>query len=149
MKFTSSQNSQDEPQPVGPYPHVNRVGDLLFLSGIGPRSPIDDSIPGAVLDEAGTVVAYDFEAQCRSTFENVRAVLHSAGGGLDDLVDVTVFLTDMASDFQTMNQIYAEYLRGDVPTRTTVEVRRLSTQIAIELKCIAALPSSHQTSRDR
>lgn len=141
MSRDSSVTTPGAPKPVGPYPHARRVGGLLFLSGIGPRSPVDDSIPGTVLDESGKVVRYDFEAQCRAVFENVRTVLESAGASLDDLVDVTVFLTNMKDDFQTMNRVYAEYIQANQPTRTTVEVGRLPTQIAVELKCIAALDS--------
>ena len=141
MSPSSSFNAPGAPRPVGPYPHARRAGDLLFLSGIGPRSPEDDSIPGTILDEAGTVIGYNFEAQCHSVFENVRRVLDAAGATLDDLVDVTVFLTDIASDFEVMNRIYAQYINTDAPSRTTVEVRRLPTPIAIELKCIAAIHS--------
>jgi len=139
MISDSSFNAPAAPRPVGPYPHARRAGNLLFLSGIGPRSPDDDSIPGTILDEAGTVVGYDFEAQCHAVFENVRRVLAAAGATLENLVDVTVFLTDISSDFEAMNRIYAQYLHQNPPSRTTVEVRRLPTPIAIELKCIAAI----------
>jgi len=139
MMSDSSFNAPAAPRPVGPYPHARRAGNLLFLSGIGPRSPEDDSIPGTILDEAGTVVGCDFEAQCHAVFENVRRVLATAGATLENLVDVTVFLTDISSDFEAMNRIYAQYLHQNPPSRTTVEVRRLPTPIAIELKCIAAI----------
>jgi 2-aminomuconate deaminase len=139
MSSDSSFHATEAPRPVGPYPHARRAGNLLFLSGIGPRSPGDDSIPGTILDEAGTVVGYDFEAQCHAVFENVRRVLAAAGATFEDLVDVTVFLTDIASDFEAMNRIYAHYLHQNPPSRTTVEVRRLPTPIAIELKCIATI----------
>ena len=125
------------PRPVGPYPHAKRVGDLLFLSGIGPRRPGDDGIDGVTLDADGEVASYDIEAQCHAVFANVRAVLESAGATLDDLVDVTVFLTDIRRDFSTFNAVYGEYLDASGPARTTVEVNRLPTPIAIELKCIA------------
>ena len=139
MTSDSSINTPSAPCPVGPYPHARQAGSLLFLSGIGPRSPDDDSIPGTILDEAGKVIGYDFEAQCHAVFDNVRRVLTAAGATLEDLVDVTVFLTDISSDFAIMNRIYAQYLHQNPPSRTTVEVRRLPTPIAIELKCIAAI----------
>ena len=110
MTSDASFNAPAAPRPVGPYPHARRAGNLLFLSGIGPRSPDDDSIPGTILDEAGKVIGYDFEAQCHAVFDNVRRVLTAAGATLEDLVDVTVFLTDISSDFAIMNRIYAQYL---------------------------------------
>jgi len=128
------------PAPVGAYPHARRVGQLLFLSGVGPRMPGSNEIPGNVYDGSGALVGYDIEAQCRQVFANVRAVLDEAGSSWDKLVDVTVFLTDIERDFATYNRIYAEYFPGPArPCRTTVEVRRLPTPIAIELKCIATL----------
>jgi 2-aminomuconate deaminase len=114
---------------------------LLFLSGIGPREPGTDRIPGNVLDESGNVVRYDFAAQCHSVFRNVRIVLEDSGASWDDIVDVTVFLTSMRDDFPTLNKIYAEYFASNRPTRTTVEVSRLPTPIAIELKVIATISS--------
>ena len=133
--------SKDAPRPVGPYPHARRVGNLLFLSGIGPRSSADDSIPGTRLDEQGNPLRYDFEAQCLAVFRNVSAILDASGAGPQNVVDVTVFLTDIESDFETMNKIYADYFIEPRPCRTTVEVSRLPTPIAIELKCIAASPA--------
>ena len=129
----------DAPPPVGAYPHARRVGDLLFLSGLGPRPADGGAIPGVEVDDDGKVIDYDIEAQCHAVFDNVRTVLASAGADWADLVDVTVFLTDIERDFETYNRIYAEYFSQDGPTRTTVEVTRLPTPIAIELKCIAAL----------
>jgi 2-aminomuconate deaminase len=130
------------PKPVGAYPHARRVGDLLFLSGIGPRDPRDNSIPGNVLDARGAVVAYDIEAQARSVFANVRAVLEASGARWEHLVDVTVYLTDMARDFARYNAIWAEHFPdpATAPCRTTLGITALPTPIAIELKCIAALP---------
>lgn len=127
------------PQPVGLYPHAKRVGQLLFLSGIGPREPGSNAIPGNVTDDAGNVLRYDIAAQCHSVFRNVRAVLEDAGSGWEQIVDVTVFLTNMKDDFATYNKIYAEYFASNRPTRTTVEVSRLPTPIAIELKVIAVV----------
>jgi 2-aminomuconate deaminase len=129
------------PKAVGSYPHARRQGDLLFLSGIGPRSAADDSIPGNVLDASGNLLHYDIAAQCHSVFANVRAVLESAGAGWNDLIDVTVYLTDMAGDFPTYNRIWAEYFPdpGKAPCRTTLGITALPTPIAIELKCIARL----------
>jgi 2-aminomuconate deaminase len=131
------------PTPVGSYPHARRVGDLLFLSGVGPRTPGSNAIPGNVLDAAGRLVAYDIAAQCRQVFANVRAVLEASGARWEDLVDVTVFLTDMAQDFATYNRLYAEHFPdpATAPCRTTLGITALPTPIAIELKCIAALPA--------
>lgn len=133
-------NSNRAPEPVGAYPHAKRVGDFLFLSGIGPRKRGTKEIPGVTLDESGNVVAHDIAAQCRSVFENVRTVLEDAGAAWQDIVDVTVFLTHMKDDFPTFNRVYAEAFAGPGnpnPTRTTVEVTALPTPIAIELKIIA------------
>lgn len=127
------------PKPVGLYPHARRAGDLLFLSGLGPRTPGTGEVPGLELDTDGNILGYDMAAQCESVFNNVRAVLESAGARWEDLVDVTVFLTDIPRDFETFNRIYAEHFADNRPCRTTVEVTRLPTPIAIELKCIAVL----------
>jgi 2-aminomuconate deaminase len=132
-------HSARAPEPVGAYPHARRAGGLLFLSGIGPRKRGSQEIPGVKLRPDGTVESYDIEAQCRSVFDNVRAVLEDAGARWEDLVDVTVFLTDMKRDFTVYNRLYAEYFRGARPCRTTVEVGALPTPIAIELKCIAEI----------
>jgi 2-aminomuconate deaminase len=129
-------------EPVGAFPHAKRVGDFLFLSGIGPRVRGSKEIPGVTLDSTGHVVSYDIEKQCRAVFENVRLVLEDAGASWNDIVDVTVFLTNMKKDFPSYNKLYAEYFAGagkPNPTRTTVEVTALPTPIAIELKVIAAL----------
>ena len=125
------------PKPVGAYPHAKRVGDLLFLSGIGPRDAENDNIPGLQQSASGNFLAFDFEAQCHSVFKNVRAVLEASGARWEDLVDVTVFLVDMKRDFHTYNKIYAEYFKENQPCRTTVAINALPTPIAIELKCIA------------
>jgi 2-aminomuconate deaminase len=127
------------PKPVGPYPHARRVGNLLFLSGVGPREPGSNKIPGVTLDEAGNVVSHDIAAQCRSVFQNVRNILEDAGSSWEEMVDVTVFLTNLKDDFETYNQLYAEYFEKVQPARTTVEVTRLPTPIAIELKVIATI----------
>ena len=125
--------------PVGAYPHARRAGRFLFLSGIGPRSADGSDIPGVTRDADGKVLYYDIAAQCHGVFRNVAAVLERAGATLADLVDVTVFLTDIRRDFETFNRIYGEYFPHDGPCRTTVEVSRLPTPIAIELKCIAEI----------
>jgi 2-aminomuconate deaminase len=127
------------PAPVGAYPHARRVGDLLFLSGVGPRVPGSNAVPGNVHDADGTLVSHDIEAQCRQVFANVRAVLEASGARWEDLVDVTVFLTDMARDFAAYNRLYAEYFAGVEACRTTLGISALPTPIAIELKCIAAI----------
>ena len=126
------------PAPVGLYPHARKVGDLLFLSGIGPRT-VDNQIPGLELDKNGNFLSFDFEAQCRNVFDNVRIVLEESGSSWDQLVDVTVFLVNMKRDFATYNRIYAEYFKDNQPCRTTVEISSLPTPIAIELKCIATI----------
>ncbi len=131
--------SERAAEPVGPYPHARRVGDLLFLSGIGPRERGTSTIPGVTQDSTGAVVARDFEVQARATFANVRAVMDAAGAGWDDIVDVTVFLTHMDEDFGALNRIWADQFPDEAtrPCRTTVEVNRLPTPIDIELKVIA------------
>ena len=128
------------PKPVGAYPHARRVGNLLFLSGVGPRDAATNAIPGNVYDAHGKLVAYDIEAQCRAVFANVRAILEASGARWEDLVDVTVFLTDMTRDFAAYNRVYAEHFTSAQPCRTTLGITALPTPIAIELKCIAALP---------
>ena len=132
-------NSEKAPKPVGLYPHAKRVGNLLFLSGVGPRERGSEQIPGVELDSDGKIVSYDIEAQCHSVFNNVKLVLEASGAKWEGLVDVTVFLTNMKADFKTYNKVYAEYFKDVQPCRTTVEVNALPTPIAIELKCIAAL----------
>jgi len=131
--------SQRAPEPVGAFPHAKRVGHLLFLSGIGPRVRGSREIPGVTLDENGEIAAYEIEPQCRAVFENVRTVLEDAGSSWERIVDVTVFLTDMKRDFAAFNRLYAEYFADNRPCRTTVEINRLPTPIAIELKVIATV----------
>jgi 2-aminomuconate deaminase len=140
--MSRSFESKRAPEPVGAFPHAKRVGNLLFLSGIGPRVRGGKEIPGVTLDSTGKIVNYDIEKQCRVVFENVRLVLEDAGANWNDIVDVTVFLTSMKKDFPIYNKLYAEYFAGagkPNPTRTTVEVTALPTPIAIELKVIAAI----------
>ena len=132
-------NSSNAPLPIGCYPHARKVGDLLFLSGIGPRELGKKEIPGVELDEQGKIISYDIEAQCRSVFKNVRTILEDAGSNWDKLIDVTVFLTNMKDDFSTYNKIYEEYFKNNQPCRTTIEIISLPTPIAIELKCIATI----------
>jgi 2-aminomuconate deaminase len=128
------------PEPLGPYPHARRVGNLLFVSGIGPRRLGERQVAGVELDADGRVLRYDIEAQCRAVFENVRLILEDAGSGWERLVDVTVFLTDLERDFPTYNRLYTEYFGTVRPCRTTVGVAKLPGPIAIELKCMATLP---------
>lgn len=132
-------NSSRAPEPVGLYPHARRVGDLLFLSGVGPRERGTKKIPGVELNDNGEIVSYDIETQCRSVFQNVRYIVEDAGSSWDKIVDVTVFLTNMKADFATYNRIYAEYFAENQPCRTTVEINSLPTPIAIELKVIATI----------
>lgn len=131
--------SSRAPEPVGAFPHARRVGNLLFLSGIGPRQRGRKEIPGVTLDAAGNIVSYDIEVQTRAVFENVRLVLEDAGSAWDNIVDVQVFLTDMKRDFPAFNRLYAEFFSSNQPTRTTIEVGSLPTPIAVELKVIAII----------
>ena len=139
MTVTNRIDAASAPKPVGAYPHARKVGNLLFLSGVGPRDPKTNDVPGNRLDADGNVVSYDIAAQCHSVFNNVRRVLEDAGAQWSDLVDVTVFLTNMKDDFATFNALYAQYFADIAPCRTTMEITALPTPIAIELKCIAAL----------
>ena len=126
-------------KPLGAYPHARKAGNLLFLSGIGPRNPKDNSIPGLELDSKGNIIRYNIEAECHSVFANVKAVLEAGGSSWDKIIDVTVFLTNMKEDFPVYNKIYAAYFASVQACRTTVEVKSLPTPIAIELKVIATI----------
>ena len=136
-------NSQNAPKPMGLYPHARKVGNLLFLSGVGPRAGGSGSeeanIPGLKFDKNGNYETFDFEAQCRSVFENVKLILEESGSSWENLVDVTTFLVDMKRDFKTYNRVYAEYFKDNQPWRTTVGISALPSPISIELKCIATL----------
>ena len=132
-------NSSRAPEPVGLYPHARRVGNLLFLSGVGPREKGTKMIPGVELDETGNIASYDIEKQCHSVFKNIKYILEDCGSSWDKIVDVTVFLTNMKDDFKTYNRIYAEYFKDNLPCRTTIEINCLPTPIAIELKVIATI----------
>ena len=132
-------NSDRAPQAVGLYPHARKVGDLLFLSGVGPRKAAQIDIPGVTLNASGDIDNYDIEAQCHSVFENIRFILEDAGSSWGNIVDVQVFLTNMKDDFKTYNKIYAQYFKGNQPCRTTIEIKSLPTPIAIELKVIATI----------
>lgn len=132
-KITSSK----APEPVGPYPHARHVGPFIFVSGMGPRQPGTKEIPGVRMDAQGGIVSHDIEVQTRATIENIKIVLEHAGSRLEDVVDVSVFLTDMKNDFQRFNKVYGEFFEKIGPTRTTVEVKSLPTPIAVELKVIA------------
>ena len=138
MKNGNTMSSR-APEPVGAYPHARRVGELLFLSGVGPRTRGSKEIPGVTFGDDGEIVSYDIEEQCSSVFQNVRYILEDAGTSWENIVDVTVFLTNMNDDFAIYNRIYAEYFGDNKPCRTTVEVNALPTPIAIELKVIATI----------
>ena len=135
--MSQSFDSKKAPEPVGAYPHARRVGNLLFLSGVGPRKRGSKEIPGVTLDIDGKITSYDIETQCHSVFANVKAILEDSGANWENLVDVTVFLTNMKDDFKTYNRLWAEYFGNNPPCRTTLEINCLPTPIAIELKCIA------------
>tara|TARA_Y100001968_G_C19363753_1_gene721290 strand:+ start:401 stop:817 length:417 start_codon:yes stop_codon:yes gene_type:complete len=132
-------NSERAPQAVGLYPHARKVGDLLFLSGVGPRKAGQKDIPGVTLDNQGDIIDYDIAVQCHSVFENIRFILEDAGSSWDKIIDVQVFLTNMKDDFDIYNNIYAEYFKNNQPCRTTIEIKSLPTPIAIELKVIATI----------
>ena len=132
-------NSCSAPEPVGHYPHAKKLGNLLFLSGVGPRKRDSKVIPGVSLSKNGKIISYDIGKQCVSVFENIKLILEEAGSSWDNIVDVTVFLTNMNDDFKIYNKLYKQYFSGPFPTRTTVEVLSLPTPIAIELKVIATI----------
>lgn len=136
---TEKFDSSKAPEPVGAYPHARRVGDLLFLSGVGPRERGTKKIPGVTLDDNRNIISYNIEEQCHSVFRNIRYILEDAGSSWDQIVDVTVFLTNMKDDFKTYNRLYAEYFKDNQPCRTTMEINCLPTPIAIELKVIATV----------
>lgn len=131
--------TENAAKPLGAYPHARRAGNLLFLSGIGPRDPKDNCIPGLELDAAGNIIKYDIEAECHSVFANIKAVLEASGSSWDKIIDVTVFLTNMKTDFPIYNKVYADYFTSVQACRTTVEVKSLPSPIAIELKVIATI----------
>jgi len=132
-------NSDRAPQAVGLYPHARKVGNILYLSGVGPRKAGQTDIPGVTLNERGEIESYDIEIQCHSVFDNIRFILEDAGSSWDNIVDVQVFLTNMKDDFNTYNKIYAEYFKDNQPCRTTIEIKSLPTPIAIELKVISTI----------
>lgn len=137
--MSQQHNSSRAPEPVGLYPHARAVGDFLFLSGVGPRERGTKKIPGVELRPDGSIQSYDIEAQCHSVFKNVRAILEDSGSSWENLVDVTVYLTNMKADFPIYNRLWAEYFKENPPCRTTLEINALPTPIAIELKCVATL----------
>lgn len=136
---TNSIDSSKAPEPVGHYPHAKRVGNLLFLSGVGPRERGTKKIPGVELNADGTIASYDIEKQCRSVFQNVKYILEDSGSSWSNIVDVTVFLTNMKDDFPIYNKLWAEYFSENPPCRTTLEINCLPTPIGIELKVIATI----------
>jgi 2-aminomuconate deaminase len=139
LENENSVNSSKAPEPVGLYPHAKRVGNLLFLSGVGPREKGTKKIPGVELDEQGNIVSYDIATQCHAVFQNIKYILEDAGSSWNQIVDVTVFLTNMKDDFKIYNQLWAEYFKENPPCRTTLEINCLPTPIAIELKVIATI----------
>ena len=132
-------NANQAPEPVGLYPHAKRVGNLLFLSGVGPRERGTKKIPGVELNEQGEIVSYNIEAQCRSVFNNIKLILEASGSNWNNIVDVTVFLTNMKDDFLIYNKLWTEYFAENPPCRTTIEINCLPTPIAIELKVLATV----------
>ena len=139
MSNSEKIESSKAPEPVGLYPHARKVGNLLFLSGVGPREKGTKKIPGVELDENGLIISYDIEAQCHSVFRNIKYILEDAGSSWDKIVDVTVFLTNMKDDFVKYNKIWADYFKENPPCRTTIEINKLPTPIAIELKVMAVI----------
>lgn len=138
-KTNTTINSSRAPEPIGFYPHAKKAGHFLFLSGVGPRERDSKKIPGVELNTDGSIQSYDIETQCHSVFKNVKTILEEAGSSWSNLIDVTVYLTNMKKDFPVYNRLWAEYFKEDPPCRTTVEVNCLPTPIAIELKCVATL----------
>jgi len=132
-------NSERAPEPVGAYPHARKVGDMLYLSGVGPRERGQKAIPGVTLDADGNIVDYDITEQTLSVFRNVRYILEDSGSSWNNIIDVTVYLTDMKKDFPTFNRLYAEHFNDVQPCRTTIQVIALPTPIAVELKVIATI----------
>ncbi|MFT4985630.1 MAG: 2-aminomuconate deaminase [Glaciecola sp.] len=132
-------NTDKAPEPVGMYPHARKVGNLLFLSGVGPRERGTKKIPGVELDDDGNIMSYDIEKQCHSVFNNIKNILEASGSSWDNIVDVTVFLTNMKDDFKIYNKVYADYFKDNMPCRTTLEINCLPTPIGIELKVIATI----------
>jgi 2-aminomuconate deaminase len=132
-------NSSEAPEPVGLYPHARKVGNLLFLSGVGPREKGTKKIPGVELDAEGNILSYDIATQCHSVFKNIKLIVEASGSSWDNIIDVTVFLTNMKDDFKTYNAIYAEYFKDNQPCRTTIEIKSLPTPIGIELKVMATI----------
>jgi 2-aminomuconate deaminase len=130
-------HSSRAPEPVGSYPHARKAGNFLYLSGVGPRERGSKKIPGAELDNSGNIISYDIETQCHSVFRNVKYILEEAGASWNDIIDVTVYLTNMKDDFKTYNRLYSEYFKDNKPCRTTLGINSLPTPIAIELKVIA------------
>lgn len=137
--MSTSIHASKAPEPVGHYPHAKKVGNLLFLSGVGPRERGSKKIPGVELDTAGNIISYDIAVQCRSVFENVRSIVEESGSSWENIVDVTVFLTNMKDDFAVYNKLWAEYFSDNPPCRTTIEIKSLPTPIAIELKVVATI----------
>ena len=137
--MSTSIHASKAPEPVGHYPHAKKVGNLLFLSGVGPRERGSKKIPGVELDTAGNIISYDIAVQCCSVFENVRSIVEESGSSWENIVDVTVFLTNMKDDFAIYNKLWAEYFADNPPCRTTIEIKSLPTPIAIELKVIATI----------
>jgi len=133
-------NTESAPKPVGLYPHARRVGDLLYLSGVGPRQPGTNAIPGGpIRDGNGSPLEYDIKEQTRAVVENIARILEEAGSSMEKVVDVTSFLVDMDRDFAGYNEVWAETLGHYGPTRTTLAIRALPTPIAVEMKVIAKI----------
>lgn len=132
-------NSERAPEPVGAYPHARRVGNLLYLSGVGPRERGTKVIPGVTLGPDGSIVDYDIEAQTLSVFRNIRYIIEDAGSTWENIFDVQVYLTNMKADFPTFNRLYAEHFAGVDACRTTIEIGALPTPIAVELKVVATI----------
>ncbi len=136
-----SVNTKEAPKPVGAYPHARKVGDMLFLSGVGPRQPGTNAIPGGPIhDENGDPLPYDIKAQTHAVVENVRRIVEEAGATMEQIVDVTTFLVDMKRDFSGYNEVWAETLGKVGPTRTTLAIDALPTPIAVEMKVIVHMP---------
>lgn len=140
VESKNSVNSEKAPKPVGAYPHARREGDLIYLSGVGPRQPGDNSIPGGPIKDAnGKPLDYDIKAQTHAVIQNISRILEEAGSSIENVIDVTSFLVDMDRDFSGYNEVWAETLGKVGPTRTTLAISALPTPIAVEMKVIAKI----------
>lgn len=116
--------TEKAPKPIGPYSQAIKVGNFLFISG---QIPVDP--------ERGKLVEGDIGAQTHQVLKNIRAIVEAAGGTLNNVVKVTVYLDDM-DDFAEMNEVYSQYFSESKPARAAIEVSRLPKNVKIEIEAI-------------